>query len=49
VVLLCEANERVYGKLKTAGVLNGEYHSTLREALVQALAKKDLHTERYPM
>jgi SulP family sulfate permease len=48
-VLLCEANERVHGKLKTAGVLDGNYHLTLREALSLVLAKKDLHPEGHPM
>jgi SulP family sulfate permease len=48
-VLLCEANERVYGKLKTAGVVDDSYHGTLREALGQVLAAKDLRPEAYPM
>jgi sulfate permease, SulP family len=48
LVVLCEANERVYGKLKMAGVLDGDYHSRLREALTQAVAKKDLHPDGDP-
>jgi sulfate permease, SulP family len=49
VVLLCEANERVYGKLKTAGVLDDSYHGTLHEALGRVLAAKDLPSEGHPM
>jgi len=48
-VLLCEANERVYGKLKTAGVLDDSYHETLHGALVRVLAAKDLHSAGHPM
>jgi SulP family sulfate permease len=48
-VLLCEANERVYGKLKTAGVVDGSYHATLHEALGQVLAAKNLRSESHPM
>lgn len=48
-VLLCEANERVYGKLKTAGVLDDSYLETLHGALVRVLAAKDLHSARHPM
>ena len=48
-VLLCEANERVYGKLQTAGVLDDSYHTTLHEALGRGLPAKDLHSEGHPM
>ena len=48
-VLLCEANERVYGKLQTAGVLDDSYHATLHEALGRVLPAKDLHSEGHPM
>jgi sulfate permease, SulP family len=48
-VLLCEANERVYGKLKTAGVVDDSYRGTLHEALGLELAAKNLRSAGYPM